>query len=74
MRTEPELAEWLSYPPDGSIAHSHNMAGDARPSLDLRGVFLNEMNSTLPEIPPRNTRGVRRLLNNFIVILSEAGK
>ena len=39
------------------------------PSLDLRGVYLIEANSTLPEIPPRNTRGVRRHLINFIVIL-----
>ena len=56
-------------PPMGSIAHSHHMAGDARASLDLRGVFLDEMNSTLPEIPSRNTPGTRRHLNKFIVIL-----
>ena len=52
-------------PPMGSIAHSHHMAGDARASLDLRGVFLDEANSTLPEIPPRNTRGVRRNMNKI---------
>jgi hypothetical protein len=45
------------------------MAGDARASLDLRGVFLDEANSRVPEIPPRNTRGVRRNMNKFIVIL-----
>ena len=56
-------------PPMGSITHSHHMAGDARASLDLRGVFLDEANSTLPEIPFRNTRGVRRHWNKFIVIL-----
>ena len=49
----------------GSIAHSHHMAGDARPCLDLRGVFLDEANSTLPEIPPRNTRGVRPNMNKI---------
>ena len=32
----------------GSIAHSHHMAGDARASLDLRGVGLNEMSSRVP--------------------------
>ena len=26
--------------PDGSIAHSHNMTGDASSCLDLQGVFL----------------------------------
>ena len=56
-------------PPMGSITHSHHMAGDARASLDLRGVFLDEANSRVPEIPPRNTRGVRRNMNKFIVIL-----
>ena len=56
-------------PPMGSIAHSHIMAGDARSPLDLRGVFLIEANSRVPEIPPRNTRGVRRNMNKFIVIL-----
>ena len=53
----------------GTTAWSHHMAGDARPCLELRGVFLNEMNSTLPEIPPPNPPGARRHLNNFIVIL-----
>ena len=52
-------------PPMGSITHSHHMAGDARASLDLRGVFLDEANSTLPEIPPRNTCGVRRNIIKF---------
>ena len=27
--------------PMGSIAHSHHIAGDTSPSLELRGVFLN---------------------------------
>ena len=36
----------------GTTAWSHHMAGDARPCHDLRGVGLDEMNSTLPEIPP----------------------
>ena len=36
----------------------------------MRGVFLDEANSRVPEIPPRNTRGgVRRNMNKFIVIL-----
>ena len=53
----------------GSIAHSHNLAGDARSPLDLREIFLSEANSTLPEIPPRNTPQARRHLIKFIVIL-----
>ena len=61
-------------PQMSTTAWSHHMAGDARPSLDLRGVFLNEMNSTLPEIPPRNTPGAHRHIIKFIVILLEAGK
>ena len=65
VRTEPELAEWLSYPPDGSIAHSHNMAGDASSRLDLQGVFLKYVNSTLAENPHRKTRGVQRSMNKF---------
>ena len=56
-------------PPMGSIAQSHHMAGDARPCLELRGVFLNELNSTPPEIRPPNPPGTRRHLNKFIVIL-----
>ena len=56
-------------PPMGSIAHSHHMAGDARASLDLRGVGLNEMSSRVPEIPPRNTPQARRHIIKFIVIL-----
>ena len=53
----------------GSIARSHHMAGDARPSLELRGVFLNEVSSRVPEIPPRNTPQARRHIIKFIVIL-----
>ena len=55
--------------PMGTTAWSHHMAGDARPCHDLRGVGLDEMNSTLPEIPPRNPPGAWRHLINFIVIL-----
>ena len=68
-RIKPILDVAAKRPPMGSITHSHHMAGDARASLDLRGVFLDEANSTLPEIPFRNTRGVRRHWNKFIVIL-----
>ena len=56
-------------PPMGSIAQSHHMAGDARSPLDLRGVYLDEANSTLPEIPLRNTPQARRHIIKFIVIL-----
>ena len=63
-RTQPILDVAAKRPPMGSIAHSHHMAGDARPCLELRGVFLNEMNSTLPddfahvplEVPLEKTR------------------
>ena len=55
--------------PMGSIARSHHMAGDARSCLELRGVFLYGMNSTLPEIPLRNTPQARRHIIKFIVIL-----
>ena len=68
-RIKPMLDVLAKRPPMGSIAHSHHMAGDARASLDLRGVLLDEANSRVPEIPPRNTRGVRRNMNKFIVIL-----
>ena len=68
-RIQPILDVAAKRPPMGSIAHSHHMAGDARASLDLRGVLLDEANSRVPEIPPRNTRGVRRNMNKFIVIL-----
>ena len=51
--------------PMGSIAHSHIMAGDTRSCIELRGVFLVEVNSTLPEIPSYNTRGVRTNMNKF---------
>ena len=64
-RTQPILDVSAKRPPMGSIAQSHHMAGDARPCLDLRGVFLDEANSTLPEIPPRNTCGVRRNIIKF---------
>ena len=53
----------------GSIARSHHMAGDARSSLDLRGVGLNEVSSRMPEISPRNTPQARRHIIKFIVIL-----
>ena len=49
----------------GSIAHSHIMAGDTRSCLELRRVFLNEVNSTLPEIPFHKTRGVWTSMNKF---------
>ena len=49
----------------GSIAHSHIMAGDTRSCLELQGVFLNEVNSTLPEIPSQNNRGVRTSMNKI---------
>ena len=68
-RSQQMAAPAAKRPPMGSIAHSHNMAGDARSPLALRGVFLIEANSMLPEIPPRNTRGVRRNMNKFIVIM-----
>ena len=68
-RIKPMLDVLAKRPPMGSITHSHHMAGDARASLDLRGVLLDEANSRVPEIPPRNTRGVRRNMNKFIVIL-----
>ena len=55
--------------PMSTIAWSHHTAGDAMPSLDLRGVFLIEANSTLPEIPLRNTPQARRHIIKFIVIL-----
>ena len=51
--------------PMGTIAWSHHMSGDASPSLELRGVFLVEVNSTLPEIPFHKTRGVRRNKNKI---------
>ena len=49
----------------GSIAHSHIMAGDTRSCLELQGVFLNEVNSTLPEIPSQNNRGVLTSMKKF---------
>ena len=68
-RIKPMLDVLAKRPPMGSITHSHHMAGDARPCLELRGVFLNELNSTPPEIRPPNPPGTRRHLNKFIVIL-----
>ena len=65
VRTEPENAECLSYHPDGSIAHSHHMAGDTRSCLGWQGVFLNEVNSTLAENLHRKTRGVQRSIKKF---------
>ena len=53
----------------GSIARAHHMAGDARPSLELRGVFLDEVSSRVPEIPRRNTPQARRHIIKLIVIL-----
>jgi hypothetical protein len=44
----------------GSIAHSHMMTGDASPSLQLRGVLLNEANTRMLELPHLKIRGVRR--------------
>ena len=49
----------------GSIAHSHMMAGDARSCLKLRGIFLVEVKSTLPEIACHNVRGVWTNTNKF---------
>ena len=68
-RIKPMLDVLAKRPPMGSIAHSHHMAGDARSPLDLRGVYLIEANSTLPEIPLRNTPQARRHIIKFIVIL-----
>ena len=56
-------------PPMGSIAHSHNMAGDARSPLELRGVLVIEVNSRMAENPHRNTPQARRHIIKFIVIL-----
>ena len=58
-----------ALPPMSTIAWSHNMAGDARPPLELRGVLLIEANTRLPENPHRNTRGTRWHSNKFTVIL-----
>ena len=68
-RIKPMLDVLAKRPPMGSIAQSHHMAGDARPCLELRGVFLNEANSTLPEIPTNDPPVTRRNLINFIVIM-----
>ena len=67
-----------ALPPMSTIAWSHHMAGDARPSLELPRVFLNEVNARMLEIPHLKTRGTRRHSNKFTVILLrsrlEAGK
>ena len=55
--------------PMSTIAWSHHMSGDARPSLELPRVFLNEVNARMPEIPHLKTRGTRRHSNKFTVIL-----
>ena len=67
-RSQPMACTGSERAPMGTTAWSHHMAGDARSPLDLRGVFLIEANSTLPEIPPRNPPGARRHIINFIVI------
>ena len=68
-RSQQMAAPAAKRPPMGTTAWSHHMAGDARPSLDLRGVGLNEMSSRVPEIPRRNTPQARRHIIKFIVIL-----
>ena len=40
-RSQQTAAPAAKRPPMSTTAWSHHMAGDARPSLDLRGVFLN---------------------------------
>ena len=55
--------------PMSTIAWSHHMSGDARPSLELPRVFLNEVNARMLEIPHLKTRGTRRHSNKFTVIL-----
>ena len=63
--------------PMSTIAWSHHMSGDARPSLELPRVFLNEVNARMPEIPHLKTRGerTRRHSNKFtVILLTEAGK
>ena len=55
--------------PMSTIAWSHHMSGDARPSLELPRVFLNEVNARMLEIPYLKTRGTRRHSNKFTVIL-----
>ena len=51
--------------PMSTIAWSHHMAGDARPSLELPRVFLNEVNARMIEIPFQNMRGVRTSMKKF---------
>ena len=54
-----------ALPPMSTIAWSHHMAGDARPSLEQPRVFLNEVNARMIEIPFQNTRGVRTSMKKF---------
>ena len=49
----------------GSIAHSHMMTGDASPSLETRGVLLNEANTMMLENLHLKIRGVRRRSNKI---------
>ena len=51
--------------PMSTIAWSHHMAGDARPSLELPRVFLNEVNARMLEIPHLKIRGTRRHSKKF---------
>ena len=54
-----------ALPPMSTIAWSHHMAGDARPSLELPRVFLNKVNARMIEIPFQNARGVRTSMDKF---------
>ena len=54
-----------AFPPMSTIAWSHHMAGDARPSLELPRVFLNKVNARMIEIPFQNARGVRTSMDKF---------
>ena len=54
--------------PMSTIAWSHHMSGDARPSLEFPRVFLNEVNARMLEIPHLKIRGTRRHSNKFTVI------
>ena len=55
----------LSYPPDGSIAHSQHGRRCEPSCLGVRAVFLVEVKSTLPEIACHNVRGVWTNTNKF---------
>ena len=65
LQRQPVLWPRLVWAPMSTTAWSHHLAGDAWPSLELRRVMLIEVNSRMPEIPPHNTRGVRRHWNKF---------